>query len=144
MREKHEPDVPPISIQQMVGKQPLRDAIHRHLKEPGATVEKLSKAMGFDNPKILRLYVEGVTKIPLGKFVAIAADLNLDVPSLTRLWLKECAPDVLEVLESLPAPPLLSESERRMVRHLRSYTDHPGTELIVADGANLVALVMAR
>lgn len=144
MGNDREEEAPAISIQQMVGRQPLRQAIHRHMEEKGVTIEALSNAMGFENPKIVQMYLQGIGKIPMSRFMPLVADMNIEVATLVKMWLTECAPDILEALERLPAPPLLTESERRMIRHLRTYTDHPDTELIVADGSNLVALVMAR
>lgn len=143
MTKRKEDDDEMIRVHTMLGKQPLRDRVRKYVMEKGLTPEALATAMDY-SPRIVTAYLSGVMKIPVSAFLRIAEQLALDQPTLIRMWLTENAPEILEVLDALPAPPLLSETERRMIRHLRSYTDRGECELIVADGSDLVALLMAR
>lgn len=144
MKRKHEDAPERVQMSHLMGQHPMRALLKRTMQERGVTAEGLGKAIGFADGRIVEQYLNGPSKLPINRAEMVASVLELEFELVLRAWLTECYPDVLELLEKLPAPPLLTATERRLIAFLREHTDKPGSELVIGDGVDLVAFVLAR
>ena len=51
-------------------------------------------------------------------------------------------PDLLEIVDGLPQPPLLTANERRLIKRIREFTENTDADIVVADGRDVLAFVM--
>lgn len=143
-KESMDGSVAEAAAEVLFGAQPLRVLITHAMRDNGVTTEALAAALGFTDDKPVRLYLKGLMKLPINRAEQVAHLLGLDLDMMLRIWLKESYPDLLALLDRLPAPPLLTAGERRMIEQVRHFTSHPDAELVVADAADLIAVVMSR
>ncbi|MBU2605329.1 MAG: hypothetical protein KKC43_05500 [Alphaproteobacteria bacterium] len=56
-------------------------------------LEKLSKALGYKNPNIVKQWLSGKTKVPLRHITALSDFVNCDISEVLPLWLSQELPD---------------------------------------------------
>jgi hypothetical protein len=89
-----------------------------------------------------RLEQENTLKIPLDRIPALARAFGVDQILAVRCWITEYIPELLEIVDGLPQPPLLTANERRLIKRIREFTENTDADIIVADGRDVLAFVM--
>jgi len=125
-----------------LGARPLKKLVETGLRDSGLTFEEVAATIGSGDKNLLQAYLDGSTKIPLIRVPALAKAFGVDDIFAMRCWMAECIPDVLEILDALPQPPLLTTTERRLIKHVRAFIENTNAEIIVADGRDVLAFVM--
>lgn len=85
----------------IVHEQPMRELVARRMCERGMTAAALSEAIGFAKSTPIDLFLMGLTKLPIAKAEQLASALGLELELVVRVWIKECYPEVLDVLGRL-------------------------------------------
>ena len=124
------------------GAKPLRKLIERGLRDLGMSINEVAAAIGFKDPYLLQTYLDGSTKIPLDRMPALARAFGVDQILAVRCWMAEYIPDLLEIVDGLPQPPLLTANERRLIKRIREFTENTDADIVIADGRDVLALVM--
>ncbi len=72
---------------------------------------QIGKEIGYQGPQIIGMFRTGEARVPLDKVVPLAKAIDADPAYLAYLWLKQCVPDVAELLR-----PVMSGNEDRIPR----------------------------
>lgn len=125
-----------------LGVGPFKELVRTVLRDSGLGDEEVATSLGFGNTRHLVLYLDGKTVVAFPAVLTFADKAGLDRMFCVRCWMVEYSPALHEFLEMQVAPPLLSMNERRLISHLREFTEHSDASLVVADGRDLLAVVM--
>lgn len=100
---------------------------------------QIAAEAGFDNPNVLTMIKQGLTKVPLRRIGTLARALNIAPAHLMRLVMSEYMPDTWAAVEEVLGGTMLTKNERELVACYRQATNdaNPPVEVI---GGVLVAL----
>ena len=116
-------------------------ALQAAIQKSGKALSMIAMQAGFSATEEWTRTVDGHEQLPGNRIAAVAKALDMDVIVLARLTVAAYHPEFLELFDAIPLA-MLSPSERRMVQKVREMTDSNDAEIIVADGRDLVAVVM--
>lgn len=57
------------------------------------SVAKLAKTLGYSNPTMVKMWIEGKAKVPLKQITPVAHYLNVDISDLLPLYFQQECPD---------------------------------------------------
>lgn len=114
--------------------------LSEQIDRSGKTQKQIAEESGFDCANMITMMKQGLSKVPLNRVGAIARALDIDAAEFMRMVMAEYMPCTLAAIEEIL--PMLSESERRLIRTLRRIRKDTGAEPAVCDGRDVVALVM--
>jgi hypothetical protein len=121
----------------------LLACIESRQTELNITDAELGNALGFEKPNVITLIKTGVMRMPLSKVPALAQALNLPASELLETLMRDTMPEVFEVIQQVYQPMVLTDTESRLIKHLRGLTGDRSCSPLVIDGASVVALVAA-
>ena len=78
--------------------------------------------MGYENPNIITMFKQGLTKVPLGKVGNLAKALDVDPVFLFRLVMQEYSPETLIAIEEIFESSILTGNERELIAAYRKAT----------------------
>lgn len=111
-----------------------------------ASCEKSQKdvalEMGYDNPNIITMFKQGLTKVPLNKIGSLAKALEVDPVFVFRLVMQEYAPETLAAIEEIFEASILTGNERELIAAYRRATQGTDATAVVADAKDVIAFVM--
>ncbi len=124
----------------------MHQFVSQALGRSAMTVEQLLVALGGSTPLIaLNMMLAGDMKFTSQMLEPLASALNVDPVRLTRLFLGNYAPDLLQLLDrqgGQGGPYRLTSNERRLIAHIREYTAGTDAVPVINDVSTVVALVM--
>ena len=120
---------------------PLIDQIEARQSDLGLSDKQLCEAVGFDREIVFSLIKAGTMRLPLNRIPALAKALSLSPAPLLRSALLEGHPELLAVIEEVFNPMNLTDTEVRLLQHLRSLAGDQPVVPIVFDGKGVIALV---
>lgn len=116
--------------------------IRRAQKSLNLNDEAIAKALGYENPTVVRLIKAEQMGLPLKKAAALADVLDLEPSAVMRLMLEEKAPEMLAAIEECMGPLDLSPGEKRLISTLRKSAHGREPTPIFMDGASIIAVVV--
>ena len=108
----------------------------------GKTQKEVAQEMGYDNPNIITMFKQGLTKVPLTKVSSLAKALDVDPVFLLKIVLTEYAPEVLVAIEEILDGSVLTRNERELIDAYRKATLGTDATAVVADARDVIAFVM--
>ena len=100
---------------------------------------QIAAEAGFENPNVLTMIKQGLTKVPLRRVGALARALDIDPAHLMRLVMGEYMPDTWAAVEDVLGGTMLTKNERELIACYRQATRDADTPVEVVGGV-LVAL----
>ena len=107
----------------------------------GKTMSMIAMQSGFSSTEEWMRVLDGHDQLPGLRIAAVAKAVGLNVMILARLTIAEHNPQFLDLFDAIPLD-MLTANERRMVNKVREMTADSDAEILVADGRDLVAVVM--
>ena len=86
------------------------------------TQKQIANECGFENPNIITMFKQGLTKLPINRIGPLAKALEVDPAHLLRLALLEYMPDTWETIEQTLQSTLLTANELDLIRAFRVST----------------------
>ena len=111
--------------------------------ELGITDKQVCDALGFEKSIVFTMIKLGNVKLPLTRVPALAEVLSLDPGQLLKTAMRETAPELLAVIESVFNPMSLTKTETNLIKHLRKLAGDQPCSPIVFEGKAIIALVTA-
>lgn len=108
----------------------------------GKTQKEVAQEVGYENPKIIIMFNQGLTKVPLNKILPLSQALDVDPAHLLRLVLSEYAPGMLETIEEIFQIAVLTKNECDLINTYRNATNGTDASAVVCDARDVIALVM--
>jgi hypothetical protein len=108
----------------------------------GLSDQELCAAVGFDREIVWTLIRTGSMKLPLNKVPAFAKALALEPGPLLRTAMDESSPGLMQLIRDVFDPLDLTDSEQRLIKHLRHLAGGKPTGPLVLDGKGVIALVV--
>jgi hypothetical protein len=108
----------------------------------GLSDQELCAAVGFDRQVVLTMIKTGAMKLPLNRVPAFANALSLEAGPLLRTAMEESSPGLLQLIRDVLDPLDLTDSEQRLIKHLRQLAGDKPTGPLVLDGKGVIALVV--
>jgi hypothetical protein len=112
-------------------------------KALGLDDAQLADALGYSRGNVIALIRSGVMKLPVNKIRALGEALQVDPAVVLTAVLREQLPALLDVIMDVIGPLKLTETERRLLVHLRALPGGGESKPVVLDGAKVVALIVA-
>lgn len=132
---------------QMTKLLPQRPTVAEFLADKIAAIDKtqrqISEECGFDNPNIITMFKNGLTKLPINRIGSLAKALDVDPAYLLRLVMNEYMQDSWEFIENIMQSTVLSANELQLVRAYREVTGDNDAAAIVIDRSAVLAIVTA-
>lgn len=126
---------------------PPRITVAEFLADSIATVDKtqreISQECGFDNPNIITMFKQGLTKLPINRIAPLAKALEVDPVHLLRLVMLEYIPESWEAIENIMKSTVLTANELELVRAFRDVTGGNNAQAVVIDRSAVLAIVTA-
>ena len=126
---------------------PQRLTVAEFLADKIAAIDKtqrqISEECGFDNPNIITMFKNGLTKLPINRISSLAKALDVDPSYLLRLVMHEYMPDAWEAIENIMKSTVLTSNELQLVRAYREVTGDNDAVAVVIDRSAVLAIVMA-
>jgi transcriptional regulator with XRE-family HTH domain len=136
-----------IMENQMTKLLPQRPTVAEFLADKIAAIDKtqrqISEECGFDNPNIITMFKNGLTKLPINRIGPLAKALDVDPAYLLRLVMNEYMQDSWEFIENIMQSTVLSANELQLVRAYREVTGDNDAAAIVIDRSAVLAIVTA-
>ena len=107
----------------------------------GKTMSTIAMQAGFSSTEEWMRVLDGHDQLPGLRLAAVANAVGLDVMLLARLTIAEYHPQFLDLFDAIPLD-MLTANERRMVNKVREMVGGSDAQILVADGRDLVAVVM--
>ena len=107
----------------------------------GLSDHDLCIAVGFER-EVWKVIKTGAMKLPLTKVPALAKALELQPGPLLRTVMSESSPGLLQLISDVFEPLGLTDSEKRLIKHLRHLAGDKPTGPLVLDGKGVIALVV--
>jgi len=104
----------------------------------GKPQTEIAAECGFEKPNIITMIKQGKTKLPLNKVCLMAKALEADPVHLLKLCLSEYQPENWAAIEPL-LDLALTEDERELLKHLRTYAGGPYLVALTVDSQKLLA-----
>jgi transcriptional regulator with XRE-family HTH domain len=132
---------------QMTKLLPQRPTVAEFLADKIAAIDKtqrqISEECGFDNPNIITMFKNGLTKLPINRITPLAKALDVDPAYLLRLVMHEYMPDAWEAIENIMQSTVLTSNELNLVRAYREVTGDNDAAAVVIDRSAVLAIVTA-
>jgi hypothetical protein len=80
---------------------------------------EIAESIGYENPNIITMFKQGLTKIPLNRAGALATALGIDPAHFMRMVLEEYMPETWKAVEQALGRMILSDEEELLVRTYR-------------------------
>lgn len=126
---------------------PPRITVAEFLADSIAAVDKtqreISQECGFDNPNIITMFKQGLTKLPINRIAPLAKALEVDPVHLLRLVMLEYIPESWEAIENIMKSTVLTANELELVRAFRDVTGGNNAQAVVIDRSAVLAIVTA-
>ncbi|MDX5412867.1 MAG: helix-turn-helix domain-containing protein [Rhodobacterales bacterium] len=85
----------------------------------GKSQREISQEVGWNNPNVLSMMKQGITKVPVEKAPALAKALGVDQSVFLRLVMNEYMPEAWGVIRKFSGE-LLTEEELELIKKHRS------------------------
>ena len=108
----------------------------------GKAQKDVAQEIGYENPNIITMFKQGLTKVPLTKVSSLAKALDVDPVFLLKIVLTEYAPEVLVAIEEILDGSVLTRNERELIDAYRKATLGTDATAVVADARDVIAFVM--
>ena len=108
----------------------------------GKAQKDVAQEMGYENPNIITMFKQGLTKVPLGKVGNLAKALDVDPVFLFRLVMQEYSPETLIAIEEIFESSILTGNERELIAAYRKATHGTDASAVIADAKDVIAFVM--
>ena len=136
-----------IMENQMTKLLPQRPTVAEFLADKIAAIDKtqrqIAEECGFDNPNIITMFKNGLTKLPINRIGPLAKALDVDPAYLLRLVMNEYMQDSWEFIENIMQSTVLSANELQLVRAYREVTGDNDAAAVVIDRSAVLAIVTA-
>lgn len=96
----------------------VAEFIGEQIKKSGLTVEEVATRAGMSG-KVLKMIVEGQTKLPINQVEAVAKALGVDGVYLLRLVLEEYLPETWAIIQDKLAQLSITDYEQEIVEGYR-------------------------
>lgn len=131
----------------MIKQLPQRPTVAEFLADKIAAIDKtqrqISEECGFDNPNIITMFKNGLTKLPINRIAPLAKALDVDPAHLLRLVMNEYMPESWECVENIMQSTVLTSNELQLVRAYREVTGDNDAAAVVIDRSAVLAIVTA-
>lgn len=97
----------------------VADYIAYHIDAIGKTQRQIASEAGFDNPNVVSMMRNGVTKVPMLRVPALAASLGVQADDLLRRCFEEYEPELWRVLQATMPGVGLSNDEVELVATIK-------------------------
>ena len=108
----------------------------------GKAQKDVAQEMGYENPNIITMLKQGLTKVPLNKIGGLAKALAVDPVFLFRMVMREYAPETLAAIDEIFEASILTANERELIAAYRRATHGTDATAVFADARDVIALVM--
>lgn len=105
--------------------------------------EHVAKALGYEQPEIMKLLKQGTVRLPITKVPQLAEVLQIKPSMLMPMVLREISPQLLQVIEDCYDPFKLSDAEVRLIQAIRKSAGGKNSGLVMFDKEAFVALIVA-
>lgn len=126
---------------------PQRLTVAEFLADKIAAIDKtqrqISEECGFDNPNIITMFKNGLTKLPINRIAPLAKALDVDPAHLLRLVMNEYMRESWECVENIMQSTVLTSNELQLVRAYREVTGDNDAAAVVIDRSAVLAIVTA-
>lgn len=112
------------------------------LATSGKSQKDVAQELGYDNPNIINMFKQGLTKVPLNKIGSLAKALAVDPVFLFSMVMLEYAPETLVAIEEIFEASILTGNERNLITAYRKATHGTDATAVVADARDVIAFVM--
>lgn len=112
------------------------------IDKSGKTQKDIATEIGYDNPNIITMFKQGLTKIPLTTVGPLASALDIDPAYLLRLVMTEYFPDTYRAVEDCLGTMILTEHERTLIEAYRLCTKDTDPEVLILDEKRVFALAL--
>ena len=120
----------------------VAEYLTRKIDESGKTQKDIATEIGYDNPNIITMFKQGLTKLPLTTVGPIAEALDVDPAHLLRLVMNEYFPDTYRALEDCLGTMVLTEHERALIEAYRLCTKDTDPKVLILDEKRVFALAL--
>ncbi len=111
-------------------------------KWAGVSDEEFATIVGYDL-KAVRMIKTGKMRLPVNKVAAFAKAVVMDPRTLLEAVLTEYSPEIWTAISGMVLGDL-SETEKNLIRHLRSLTGNRKSAPVVLDGSAVIAIVVSQ
>jgi transcriptional regulator with XRE-family HTH domain len=126
---------------------PPRTTVAEFIADSLAATDKTQRQVaaecGLDNPNVITMFKQGLTKLPINRVEALAKALEVDPVHLLRLVMLEYLPDAWESIENIMKSTILTANELELVRAFREVTGDADAQPVVIDRNAVLAIVTA-
>src|SRR5665647_999557 len=112
------------------------------IEESGKTQKDIATEMGYDNPNVITMFKQGLTKIPLTAVGSLARALDIDPAYLLRLVMTEYLPDTYRAVEDCLGTMILTSHERELIEVYRLCTKDSDPEFLILDEKRIFAVAL--
>jgi len=120
----------------------VREIIRQAFDRNATTIPEFAALIGMGSPLAWQMFIDGRVKLPISHVLPLCARTGLDPAFVLRVLLSDYYPYLLSLMDGLGEMPVLTANERRMIESLRNVTAGTDAEVVVADGRDLIAVVM--
>jgi transcriptional regulator with XRE-family HTH domain len=107
------------------------------------TQRQIATECGLENPNVITMFKQGLTKLPLNRIGPLAKALDVDPAHLLRLAMLEYMPDTWAAIENVMQSTLLSANEFELIRAYRAATGDSDAVATVIKRDAVIAVVAA-
>lgn len=93
--------------------------IAHHIDAIGKTQRQIASEAGFDNPNVVSMMRNGVTKVPMLRVPALATALGVQADDLLRRCFEEYEPELWRVLQTTMPGMGLSSDEVELIATIK-------------------------
>lgn len=109
----------------------------------GKSVEQITDEVGFENPNVFSMILEGRIKVPIPRIESLAQALAIDAYALLDLCMGEYLPEAWDAIQRISNALLLTRNERDLVEKFRQVTEGGDAQALVIDRSAFIAIVAA-
>lgn len=113
--------------------------ISQRIDDSVKSQREIAAEAGFENPNVLTMFKQGLTKIPLRRVGALARALDIDPAHLLRLVMNEYTPDTWAAVEDIFGGAMLTKNERELIACYRRISKDTDSSAVIFGG--VVALM---
>lgn len=119
------------------------DLIRNRLADMSMSECELASTLGFERASVITMVLDGRLLMPTAKISLLAHALKLDPVHVLRTFLRDYQPELLDVIETALARPLLSANEAALIDAYRDATgdsDVPGVIIRRGEIVEIIAM----
>lgn len=132
-----------MSYHEVAGYQSVAQLIKARQTDLGKSDYEVAVALGYEQENIIAMIKRGTMRLPLNRVIEMAGVLEVDALQLLRFVLHESDPGLLNAIERVIGPMVLSQGEIRLIEAVRKVAKGREAVPMVLDRNSLVALVVA-